>query len=76
MVDTSFEIDELEYWAEKYLVIENKPNRDFDLNFSTFEKMLKTTNFESLHLLNDLCSTSSTSSTSSKDPISPTTSES
>ncbi|ETP28355.1 hypothetical protein F442_22353 [Phytophthora nicotianae P10297] len=51
MVDTSFEIDELEYWAEKYLVIENKPNRDFDLNFSTFEKMLKTTNFESLHLL-------------------------
>ncbi|KAF1785669.1 hypothetical protein GQ600_12201 [Phytophthora cactorum] len=33
MVDTSFEIDELEYWAEKYLVIENKPNRDFDLNF-------------------------------------------
>ncbi|KAL7684454.1 hypothetical protein Plhal304r1_c035g0108151 [Plasmopara halstedii] len=25
MVDTSFEIDELEYWAEKYLVIENKP---------------------------------------------------
>ncbi|KAF4028954.1 hypothetical protein GN244_ATG19331 [Phytophthora infestans] len=32
MVDTSFENDELEYWAEKYLVIENKPNRDFDLN--------------------------------------------
>ncbi|EEY61970.1 uncharacterized protein PITG_13949 [Phytophthora infestans T30-4] len=26
MVDTSFENDELEYWAEKYLVIENKPN--------------------------------------------------
>ncbi|POM77627.1 Hypothetical protein PHPALM_4967 [Phytophthora palmivora] len=51
MADTSFEIDELEYWAEKYLVIENKPNRDFDLNFSTFEKMLKTTSFESLHLL-------------------------
>uniref|UniRef100_K3X353 Uncharacterized protein n=1 Tax=Globisporangium ultimum (strain ATCC 200006 / CBS 805.95 / DAOM BR144) TaxID=431595 RepID=K3X353_GLOUD len=51
MVDTSFEIDELEYWAEKYLVIENKPNRDFELNFSTFAKMLKTTNFESLHLL-------------------------
>ncbi|ETM98753.1 hypothetical protein PPTG_19314 [Phytophthora nicotianae INRA-310] len=51
MVDTSFEIDELEYWAEKYLVIENKPNRDFDLNFSTFEKMLNTTSFESLHLL-------------------------
>ncbi|ETN10594.1 hypothetical protein PPTG_10702 [Phytophthora nicotianae INRA-310] len=33
MVATSFKIDELEYWAEKYLVIENKPNRDFDLNF-------------------------------------------
>ncbi|KAF4030511.1 hypothetical protein GN244_ATG17723 [Phytophthora infestans] len=51
MVDTSFKIDELEYWAEKYLVIENKTNRDFNLNFSTFEKMLKTTSFESLHVL-------------------------
>ncbi|GMF61686.1 unnamed protein product [Phytophthora fragariaefolia] len=40
LVDESFDSDELEYWAEKYLVIENKP-----------EKMLKTTNFESLHLL-------------------------
>ncbi|ETM44044.1 hypothetical protein F442_04541 [Phytophthora nicotianae P10297] len=51
MVDTSFEIYELEYWAKTHFVIENKPNRNFDLNFSPSEKRLKTTNFEYLHLL-------------------------
>lgn len=31
MVDTLFKIDELEYWAEKDLVIESKPYRDSEI---------------------------------------------
>ncbi|KAL7686308.1 hypothetical protein Plhal304r1_c027g0090291 [Plasmopara halstedii] len=33
------------------MLIAIKPNRDFDLNFSTFEKILKSTKFKSLHFL-------------------------
>lgn len=51
MCDQSFDQTEIAYWADKHCTITNCVSRDFNNDFRTFERLLKSLNFKTYALL-------------------------